>query len=169
MSADQPTPEQLALITRELADIDLPAAPDWGPLYLVIALLLAVTILATALQLRHRRRQLTPHTVGDEGRHHALARLAELESNWRNHSCDPQTLGFRLATTLRLGLKLNRLDPEPPLATIDKAAWQQLYQRLYQLRYGYPADAGLIDQELFEQIGRYIDLYHTDAAGPPRC
>lgn len=161
-------PEQLALISKQLADIEMPTEPDWMPVYLVIGVLFLITLLATALQLHHRRRQLGPGKATNTAQQYALSRLAELEASWRSEQCDPQTLGFRLATTLRMGLKLNRLTPEPP-ATLalnekDRKEWQQLYQHLYRLRYQATADTQLIDQALFDQVRHYINLAPPSAS-----
>jgi len=165
MSTETPSPEQLALISKQLADIDMPPPPDWGPTYLVIGLLFIITLIATALQLRHRYRQ--QHTTGVKAapRHYALTRLEELETSWRTGHCDPQTVGFRLATTLRLGLGLTRLDITPPIE-VDPDEWRQLYQTLYQLRYTSPVDPALINQALFDQARHYLTLDQDAESGP---
>ncbi len=158
------TPDGLETLTRRLAELDPP--PDPAPLWTLsgIALVVVLGLLLTALQLIRRRRRLRPGRSPRDAATEALALLDELEQQWRGGEIDATRLGFRLATVVRMGLELNRLDPEPPAGLEEEAAaWRALHHRLHRLRYRDGA-AEPIDPALFETIRH---LLGKGRGGPP--
>lgn len=131
-----------------LADIELPAAPEWGllPLLPVIAVTIGVMIWMI-VRYRARRRSRAAATPGpvpapnapESSRplqQQALTRLDELQQAWRAGTLDDREAGYRLGTLLRRGLALNRLDETPPVAGDDDIEeWRSLVDDLAALRY----------------------------------
>ncbi len=126
-----------------LADIELPAPPEWQPpllLLLTAAVLASAAVIALTLWLRRRRaargpaRPVRPPAT-ETSEQQALTRLAALESDWSAGGLDDREAGFRLCALLRRGLGLPQLDGAHPPAGIDGARWRAYLVHLREIRY----------------------------------
>ncbi|MBI5451724.1 MAG: hypothetical protein HY940_10255 [Gammaproteobacteria bacterium] len=130
----------------QLADLDLPVAPAVWPLVLAITLLiLALLLLWWFIWQRKHSTLPTPVT------HSALAVIQQIRQQWQLGAIDPREAAYRLATALRLGLNLSRLQADAPPPRLPAAQWRAALQRLDALR--YPTQSGGdIDDGLFDLI-----------------
>lgn len=142
-----------AAVLANLADIELPAAPEWNPLTLLLPLLLAITVIVVIAGLYLARRRGQAHistTTPLSLRQQALVRLDDLQQAWRAGTIDDRETGYRLGTLLRRGLALNRLEATPPAAVDDRPAdWRRLVEHLEAIRYHPqypPLTAAIFDQ-----------------------
>lgn len=138
-------------LLQGMADIDLPPAPDWQPWLLTLIAL--IMLAASALLLWRRRRKAVPlPAVGDHcAEHSAIEVLRALRQRWRGGDIDTRETAYRIATVLRRGLMLRRLQPQAPPATVSAAEWQALLAHLAALRYRPQCNAA-IDETLFARI-----------------
>lgn len=126
--------EELKEITQQLADVELPPAPDWQPLIIAVTVVVVAILLAVGVvYLRSRRKG--SNKVSDAGRD-ALHQLQLLRQEWQQNEVDDHDAAYRLATLLRLGLGLKQLTDTPPPAIMnEQPQWQQILQQLTLLRY----------------------------------
>lgn len=144
-----------------LADIELPAPPDWRPLIALAALLL-LAALAGIFYLWHRRRHPTPaaparaEAAAPPPECEARARLARLWQEWAAGAIDARAAAYRLGTLLRLGLELPQLHPAAPPAGLDPHEWRETLTLLQGLRYA-PAPPQALTPEIFARAQRWLD------------
>ena len=145
-------------ILNHLADIELPAPPDWQPLLIaggaiIIALML---IVLTRIYIRHRKK-----SSSDTGSHldPALAahlQLQQLIHDWQSHIINDRETAYRLTTLLRLGLRLPQLTSDcPPHITSDQQAWQETVMICTRLRY-QQASVTRLSPEIFQYAEQWL-------------
>jgi len=152
--------EELKTITQQLADVELPPAPDWQALVIaaivvVVALLLAVAV----IYLRSRRKHSgkVPDSTSE-----ALHQLQLLQLAWQQQKINDHDAAYRLATLLRLGLELNQFTETPPPSLINQQPqWQALLQQLTQLRYTPANHHNPLTADAFTQVERWLKQAHT--------
>lgn len=148
-----------------LADIELPAPPDWRPLIALAAVLLIVAG-AALLYLGNRKRTSSPVAPAQaEGYHttrEALARLAHLQQEWTAGALDARAAAYRLGTLLRLGLGLPQLHPGTPPAGLDTNEWRETLTLLQDLRYA-PAPVQRLTPDVFARAQRWLSRHETTA------
>jgi len=147
-------------ILARLADVALPPAPDWTPMWYALA---GVVVLATLtfafasfvrrLHMREQRR--TTPAPGAEAR----ARIDALHDAWSRGEIAPRTAAYRLATVLRLALGLRQLDAHAPPFGIEAREWAETLERLRASRYGRHPVA--LETELFTRIASWIARHAT--------
>lgn len=150
-----------------LADIELPAPPDWRPLIAAALILLLCAMGAWILHKYRRRRRdaralapapgdaLGPEAPEDSARA-ALARLEALQQEWRAGTVDARAAAYRLGTLLRLGLKLPQLHPAAPPAGLDADAWRETLTGLQDQRYARTISRPLTP-ETFARARAWLD------------
>lgn len=145
-------------ILSRLADIELPAPPNWQPLLIaggaiIIALML---IVLTRLYIRHKKK-----SSSDTGLHldPALAahfQLQQLIHDWQSHAINDREAAYRLVTLLRLGLSLPQLTHTcPPHIAADQQAWQETVTLCTHLRY-QPASLTPLSLETFQRAEQWL-------------
>ncbi len=147
-----------------LADIELPAAPDWQPLIIAAAFIIAITVILTAAWLVWRsRKRNTDNRQTATPLATAQTRLEQTRMDWQAGKMDDREAAYRLATLLRLGLGLPQLTPECPshLAT-DQAAWRDTLCLFEQLRYQQTPQATLT-LEVFQRAKNWLANVERDA------
>ncbi|TPW12470.1 MAG: hypothetical protein FD130_1764 [Halothiobacillaceae bacterium] len=141
-------------LLQQLADIELPAAPDNTLLWLLlgVALLGVMAILGWGVWRRRGKRAAT--RLNTAVAISPLARLNTLETMWRQQQLSDREVAYELATLLRHGLGLKQLTTSLPTgATVE---WQRLLQQLSQLRYS-PIPAEPLAPDQFAQIKRWLN------------
>lgn len=141
-----------------LADIELPAPPDWRPViaFTVLALVLIAAVSIRALLIRHRlRRDAAPPAPPTRLTHEAQTRLAHLREEWDAGAIDARTAAYRLAVLLRLGLGLPQLRPATPPRGMDAAEWRETLAVLQSLRYT-PAPRAALTPEIFSRADHWL-------------
>lgn len=145
---------ELASLTAQLADIQLPSEPTLWPWYLGGAIVF--TLLITAVRLTLRRTRSGWRDIHQHSSQEALHRLEQLQDEWQQQQIDDQRTAFRLANLLRLGLGLPQLTTEaPPQFTSDAALWRQTIEQLQQLRYRHQTSTKL-DHSVFDHARRWL-------------
>lgn len=143
-----------------LADIELPAPPDWRPVIVlaVLALALMSALLIRALRIRRRRAHpgAVPPAPRTDRAHEARIRLVRLRQEWDAGAIDARTAAYRLAVLLRLGLGLPQLRPAtPPPPGTDTAEWCETLALLQGLRYTR-APMTMLTPEIFSRADRWL-------------
>ncbi len=145
-----------------LADIELPAPPDWRP---VIAFAVLALVFIAALLIRRRlRRDAAPPAPPTRLTHEAQTRLACLRQEWDAGAIDARTAAYRLAVLLRLGLGLPQLRPAAPPRGMDAAEWRETLAVLQSLRYT-PAPRAALTPEIFSRADRWLGQRVATAEG----
>lgn len=126
-----------------LADIDLPAPPDWQPWLLGAGAVLVLTPPALWLGWRLWRR-LTRRRASRIAPRLAAAQIDGLLHRWREGGIDDREAGYRLAAVLRLGLGMDQLDERCPTALAAyRGQWAETVAALSRLRYRATPAGGL--------------------------
>ena len=149
-------------LLNKMADIELPAAPDWQPYIIVIAITLLIVFI-TVMIIRNmykskKQYASSPADVKDGG-----SVLDEIEDQWSTGRIDDREASYRLSTLLRLGLGLPQLRPVCPADLIDDAtAWEDTIQLFHQLRYKQTTQTRLSAED-FRYVKKW--LMHTSGIG----
>lgn len=116
-----------------LADILLPPPPDWHSFWLFTAITLAVLALViAALFLYIRKSRLRTRAASNSPLHE----LANIEKQWRDGVLPTRETAYRLATVLRVGMGIQQLTRQPPVAFASQSSrWETLIRALEQIRY----------------------------------
>jgi hypothetical protein len=143
-----------------LADIELPAPPDWRPVMLLATALLLCAAAALIIHLRSRPRRAAPSSApaagsGRQVSGEALARLDRLRREWSSGTIDARAAAYRLGTLLRLGLGLPQLHAAAPPAGLDGKEWLETLALLQALRYA-PASTQALTLEIFARAQRWL-------------
>jgi hypothetical protein len=149
-----------------LADIELPAPPDWRPWITLAAIALMIVIAAIAVYARRRRAPLIAARATDReetGPRAALLRLERLQREWAAGAIDPRAAAYRLVALLRLGLQLPQLHPAGPPTGLDEREWRETLCLLQGLRYRPESDHSLT-AEVFARVQGWLER-HTAAGG----
>lgn len=128
---------------RQLADVDLPLPPDWTPWLLAMAgaVLLVVIVAWAALRRTQRLRQAGAQPLPAASPEQELERLL---IEWQRDEIASREVAYRLATLLRLALRVPRLDPQPPdCIASHREQWPEFVRDLATLRYQSAADRTL--------------------------
>jgi len=156
-SANTITAEELQVITRQLADIEMPPAPDWQPLLITAGVL--IVFIAVALMLYRVNRQKTHPTENIAAS--AIAELNKLQQQWQQKELNDHHAAYRLCTLLRIGLQLRQLTATPPQQLASQASqWQSTIEQLKQLRYDHNTNNQL-NSDIFEQIRAWLNEGRT--------
>jgi hypothetical protein len=144
-----------------LADIELPAPPDWRPAIILATALLLCAAGALIIYMRARTRRAAPSPAAAAGTGEAVSRaaLAQLERLRRESSSgaiDARAAAYRLGTLLRLGLGLPQLHAAAPPAGLDGNEWRETLTLLHALRYA-PASAQALTPEVFARAQRWLN------------
>lgn len=140
-----------------LADIELPAAPDWQPLVIAAAAIITLMVILIAARLvwRSRKRRggdrqtATPLVM-------AQARLEQTRRDWQAGAIDDREAAYRLATLLRLGFGLPQLLHERPAhPPVAPSEWREITQLLERLRYQQTSQEHL-SPEMFQRLGCWL-------------
>ncbi|MEQ6340796.1 MAG: DUF4381 family protein [Gammaproteobacteria bacterium] len=140
-----------------LADIELPAAPDWQPFIIAAAAIVAITaiLIAAWLAWRSRKRRAgnrqpaTPLAT-------AQTRLEQTRMEWQAGKMVDREAAYQLATLLRLGLGLPQLTPECPAHfSADQTAWRDTLHLFEQLRY-QQAPQVTLTLEVFQRAKNWL-------------
>jgi hypothetical protein len=141
-----------------LADIELPAPPDWRPLIALAAAALAIVIAALVVYARRRRASPAASLAADQaetGPRAALLRLERLQREWSAGAIDARAAAYRLVTLLRLGLALPQLHPAAPPAGLNETEWRETLCLLQDLRYR-PAPEHALTGEVFARAHDWL-------------
>lgn len=143
-----------ALLAR-LADIEIPAEPEWAWLW---AALLALLLGALAAGLLWRLRRSPPGGAAlPSPPREACNELDRLQARWRAGEVADRETAYRLATILRLGLALPRLTPHCPAPLRqEEASWRETIALLQRARYRKTPAA--IGPELFDRVRRWLSV-----------
>jgi len=123
------------LLTK-IADIELPAPPDWWP---VITGIVAVTLIIVIFGLLTWRiikgsKKLDDTSTFTIGHSHVL--LERLQDEWSRGRISDREASYQLSTLLRLGLGLPQLTPHCPASLkTDTTVWEETIRIFNQLRY----------------------------------
>ncbi len=147
-----------------LADIELPAAPDWQPFIIAAAVIIAITLILTAAWLAWRSRK---HSTGNRQTATPIAtaqtRLEQIRMDWQAGKMDDREAAYRLATLLRLGLGLPQLTSECPAhLAANQTAWRDMLHLFEQLRY-QQAPQVTLTLEVFQRAKNWLASAGRDA------
>ncbi len=153
-------------VLSRLADIELPAPPDWQPLLITggvitIALLLIVFI---RLYIQRRKKISAYNNKLSDPALTARLKLQQLINDWQSHTVNDREAAYRLTTLLRLGLGLPQLTPIcPPHIAADQRAWQETVSLCTNLRYQKIPGTHL-SLEVFQRVEQWLIKFsqHND-------
>lgn len=135
---------------NRLADIDLPAPPDWQPLLTALG---AAIVLAAALAWLAWRLWRHP---GAPPPRQAAAQIDAVRRRWETGQIDDREASYRLASAIRLGLGMDQLDEHcPPALAAQAAQWRTIMTRLTALRYE-PRPAARLRAEDFADLKTWL-------------
>ena len=145
-------------ILSRLADIELPAPPDWQPLLITGgAIIIALMLIAfTRLYIRHIKK--IPADIGTRLDPALAARLQlqQLVHDWQSRTISDREAAYRLTTLLRLGLGLPQLTHAcPPHIAADQHAWQDTVRLCSNLRY-QETSAIRLTPEIFQRAEQWL-------------
>ncbi len=146
-------------ILNRLADIELPAPPDWQPL-LITSGIITACLLAIVTWLYIRRRK-TPHADNKVTGYASPAltaqiKLQQLINNWQSHAISEREAAYQLTTLLRLGMNLPQFTPDCPahLAS-EQQAWHETAMICTSLRYQKTSTIRL-SLEIFQRAEQWL-------------
>ncbi len=153
-------------ILGRLADIELPAPPDWQPLLITGGVIIIVLMLAVLLRLTIRRRKKISayNNRNSEVTLTARLKLQQLINDWQSHTVNDREAAYRLTTLLRLGLGLPQLTHIcPPHIAADQRAWQETVSLCTNLRYQKKPVTHL-SLEVFQRVEQWLIKFsqHND-------
>lgn len=119
-----------------MADIELPAPPDWSPVIIgiiVAALIILFIGLITWRTIKANKKLGDTAIVSIE---HSQLLLDQLQDKWQQGRISDREATYQLSTLLRLGLGLPQLTPRCPASLKpDTAAWEETIRIFNRLRY----------------------------------
>ena len=145
-------------ILNRLADIELPAPPDWQPLLtasgtIIIALMLIVLV---RLYILRRKKNSIYNNKNSDPALTARLKLQQLIKNWKSHTLTDREAAYQLTTLLRLGLGLPQITPlSPPHLAADQQAWQETVSLCTRLRY-HPTSGMQLSLEVFQRAEQWL-------------
>lgn len=145
-------------ILARLADIELPAPPDWQPLLIAGGVVISTLLLITLVWLTTRRRKKISSFPNQNSDPVLTARLKlqQLMHDWQSHTINDREAAYRLVTLLRLGLGLPQLtDICPPHIATDQQAWQAIVRLCASLRY-QKTPATPLSLEIFQHAEQWL-------------
>ena len=141
-----------------LADIELPAPPDWQPLLIAggVIIIFLMLIVLIRLTIRHRKKSSVDIGAHLDPALAARLQLQQLIHDWQSHTINDREAAYRLVTLLRLGLGLPQLtDTCPPHIAADQQAWQETVALCTHLRY-QQAPTTLLSLETFQRAEQWL-------------
>lgn len=138
-----------------LADIELPDEPSWYSeiTLAVIASSLLLVFIVWRIRQRKSLLQTKPEAINAE------QVLNNIIDKHQSEKMSQREAAFRIATVLRLSLKLPQLTTQAPeILQHEQPLWCKTIQQLEQLRYQHNCDARL-SLELTQQVRRWIALH----------
>lgn len=152
-------------VLNKMADIELPAPPDWQPLIITTVIVLLLVLVATTII--RRVRSHVDNRLSSLSIKHRDKVLDTIREQWSAGRIDDREASYRLATLLRLGLGLPQLGTECPAAlTNDADHWRKTIHRFNLLRYSKVPRKSLA-QEDFDNVKQWI--VHAPLARPQTC
>ena len=152
-------------ILGRLADIELPAPPDWQPLLITGGVIIIVLMLAVLLRLTIRRRKKISayNSRNSEVTLTARLKLQQLINDWQSHTSSDREAAYRLTTLLRLGLSLPQLTDTCPPHLADQQSWQDTVRLCANLRYQKKPVTHL-SLEVFQRVEQWLIKFsqHND-------
>ena len=159
-----------------LADIMLPPAQDWTPLWWAASFILPALLSTLVVFLAHKRRRkdIAPQTGPSST---PLEELNRIEQEWQSGTLKPRDAAYRLATVLRIGMGLAQLTQQrPPSITgagaqaansgttdaAQDAHWQRVVDGLERIR--YRPDGGQVDAQWFDWIRAWLQSAESNRA-----
>jgi hypothetical protein len=135
-----------------LADIEMlppPSAP--GGAGVVALAIIAVAALIWYLR-KARSKESAP--VARAPHQEALQRLDALRAEWLHGAIDDREAAYRLCTLLRIGLGLERLDPEQAPVGLEAETWRSWHLDMQRAR--YPASGHPLTEALFATAASWL-------------
>lgn len=142
--------QQLQLLTQQLADIAMPPAPDWQPVYIAVALFVLFA-LTTAVMLYAKKKASPAKTTQTDN---PQARLDALQHAWKKGEASDHDAAYQVAILLRQGLKLKQLNSTPPTLLAEEKDWREVIEQLDALRYRNTDNA--LDETIFAHTRRWL-------------
>ena len=145
-------------ILNRLADIELPAPPDWQPLLTassIIIMALMLTVLVRLYILRRKKNSIYNNRNSDPALT-ARLKLQQLIKDWKSHTLTDREAAYQLTTLLRLGLGLPQLTHIcPPYLAADQQAWQETVSLCTSLRY-HRISGMQLSLEVFQRAEQWL-------------
>ena len=139
-------------VLNKMADIELPAPPDWLPVIYTAMILLIVFAAILFIFTRFGRRRHGIIAVNKPGN----KVLEEIEGRWSTGRISDREASYQLATLLRLGLDLPQLNTTCPAGvTAETATWEKTIRLFDQLRYKKVPAVKLSTDE-FNHVRRWL-------------
>lgn len=123
-------------LLNKMADIELPAPPDWTPVIIgvTVATLIILFIGVLAWRVIKANKRLDDTSVITI--EHGQILLDQLKEKWQQGRISDREASYQLSTLLRLGLGLPQLTPHCPASLkTDTTAWEETIRIFNQLRY----------------------------------
>jgi len=119
-----------AELLNNIADIELPAPPNWQPSILLAIIIIFLLLFLLLLVLQQRSKSIRNENT-------ALEQLMQIQHNWKSKTTNNRDTAYQLATLLRLGLKLDQLDADtcPNVIFAHQVNWHDTVTQLKKLRY----------------------------------
>jgi len=154
-------------LLNKMADIELPAPPDWQPLIITVSAVMLIAV-ATILIIRHISKSgKNPDDSPPVNVRHSSVVFEDLKEQWSKGRITDREASYRLSTLLRLSLGLQQLDTAcPPGLTNDAGTWENTIQLFNQLRYKQNTQATL-SPDVFNHIKKW--LMHASSDGQRAC
>lgn len=151
-------------LLSKMADIELPAPPDWQPVLFVI-ITLTLLLAAGLIVWRSIRHNKTPTSHANIKQSDEV--LEELRQQWSAGHITDREASYRLSTLLRLSLGLPQLSTACPAnITNDAAVWEKTIRHLHYLRYGKTVQEKLSSED-FNNAGKW--LLHAQGESQQSC
>jgi len=138
-----------------LADIELPNEPNWYSEITLAVIVSSLVLIFIVWRIRQRKflPQTKPETMNAE------QVLNDIIDKHQSANMTQREAAFRIATVLRLSLKLPQLTLQAPeILKNEHALWRTTIQQLEQLRYQHNCDTRL-SPELTQQVRRWVAIY----------
>jgi len=146
-----------AELLNSIADIELPAPPNWQPAILIgIIIFILLFLMLLILQ---QRSKLIKNKIYKHHQHSALEQLEKIQQHWKIKSINNRETAYQLAAVLRLGLKLEQLQANacPNILIAQRTTWHDTVTQLNKLRYqSHQKDE--IESHTFAHIQHWLSL-----------
>lgn len=142
-----------------LSDIEMlpPPSASGG-----VMVLLLVSAIAAGLFWYLRKQQHREAAPAEGALHHeAIRRLAALRMQWEEGAIADREAAYQLCALLRIGLGLERLNPDNPPIGLDAEAWREWHGELQRAR--YPAVGYRLTENLFAMADSWLRHRDTHA------
>ncbi len=148
-------------LLEKMADVDMPAPPDWTPAWLIV--LTGITLVTALILYIYARRIRRPHRNTHPDARQAMQ---QTQQQWRNGEIDARETAYRITTILRLHLGLPALSPDVAPAGIHQHTWREMITLLSALRYKKNTADHSLNETLFDQAHAVLAGNNESGAGP---